>query len=91
MWRFPYLVQKYGGGSFIIPFLVMMFIEAMPLLLIELGLGQKFRSGSVGIWRKLHPYFQGERCLSDIIKTIKSLVYGIVIVGKVKCLFSNNP
>ena len=59
VWRFPYLVQKYGGGSFIIPFLVMMFVEAMPLLLIELGLGQKFRSGSVGIWRKLHPYFQG--------------------------------
>ena len=59
VWRFPYLVQKYGGGSFIIPFLVMMFVEAMPLLLIELGLGQKFRSGSVGIWKKLHPYFQG--------------------------------
>ena len=59
VWRFPYLVQKYGGGSFIIPFLVMMFVEAMPLLLLELGLGQKFRSGSVGIWNKLHPYFQG--------------------------------
>ena len=59
VWRFPYLVQKYGGGSFIIPFLVMMFVEAMPLLLVELGLGQKFRSGSVGIWNKLHPYFQG--------------------------------
>ena len=59
VWRFPYLVQKWGGGSFIIPFLVMMFVEAMPLLLIELGLGQKFRSGSVGIWRRLNPYFQG--------------------------------
>jgi len=93
VWRFPYLVQKYGGGSFIIPFLVMMFIEAMPLLLIELGLGQKFRSGSVGIWKKLHPYFQGIGYACMIESVVIGFYYNVIIAWSFFYLFNSffNP
>jgi NSS family neurotransmitter:Na+ symporter len=42
-WRFPSLTYKYGGfGNFAIPYLLCLFGMGIPLLLMELGLGQKF-------------------------------------------------
>lgn len=37
------------SGAFLIPYVVMMFLEGMPLFLIEMGIGQKMRSGPVGL------------------------------------------
>lgn len=33
-------------GAFVIPFLIMMLLEGMPILLLELGIGQKLRTGN---------------------------------------------
>ena len=38
-----------------IPFIIMLVLEGMPLLLLELGIGQKMRTGSFGVWNKVHP------------------------------------
>ena len=38
-------------GAFIIPFVVMLIVVGMPLLLLELGLGQKLRVGAAGAWK----------------------------------------
>ena len=35
IWRFPYIVYKYGGGAFIIPFLVALLTAGIPLLILE--------------------------------------------------------
>ena len=37
------------SGAFIIPFVVMLIVVGMPLLLLELGLGQKLRVGAAGV------------------------------------------
>ena len=39
----------------------MMVIEGVPLFLIELGIGQKLRTGPVGVWNAIHPYFGGKQ------------------------------
>ena len=31
VWRFPYLVGKYGGGAFVVAYLVCLFLVAMPM------------------------------------------------------------
>ena len=37
IWRFPYLVGKYGGGAFIFAYLVCLFLVAMPMYQIEMA------------------------------------------------------
>jgi SNF family Na+-dependent transporter len=41
-WRFPYICSKNGGGIFFLPYLMALFLFGLPVLFLELGLGQKF-------------------------------------------------
>lgn len=47
VWRFPYLVGQYGGGAFVFAYVVCLFLIAMPLYFVELGLGQHTRAGAI--------------------------------------------
>lgn len=46
VWRFPYLAYQYGGGSFLVPYLIAMFITGIPLLVLEMGIGKVFRTSA---------------------------------------------
>tara|TARA_B110000285_G_C14626166_1_gene381335 strand:+ start:173 stop:427 length:255 start_codon:yes stop_codon:yes gene_type:complete len=41
VWRFPYLSFKHGGTTFIWTYLYALFIIGIPMLILELTLGQK--------------------------------------------------
>lgn len=47
VWRFPYLSYKYGGGAFLLPYIIALFVSGIPLLILEFGLGQKMQKGAV--------------------------------------------
>ncbi len=46
LWRFPYIAYRYGGGAFLIPYLVALFTAGIPLLILEFGLGHKTEHGA---------------------------------------------
>ena len=39
LWGFPYKLYSYGGGAFLIPYIVAMFCIGIPLLILEFSLG----------------------------------------------------
>lgn len=41
------------------PYLIMLIVEGMPLLYLELAVGQRMRQGSIGAWRTISPYLSG--------------------------------
>lgn len=48
IWRFPRIIAKYGGGSFLIPWIIFLFLWSIPLLILEFSLGKAARKGTVG-------------------------------------------
>ena len=53
VWRFPYVAYTNGGGSFLIPYLIMLFIVGMPAFFVELTCGQYGRVGCNKVGGKL--------------------------------------
>uniref|UniRef100_A0A8C8Z860 Transporter n=1 Tax=Prolemur simus TaxID=1328070 RepID=A0A8C8Z860_PROSS len=78
VWRFPYLCQMYGGGSFLIPYLIMLVVEGMPLLYLELAVGQRMQQGSIGSWRTISPYLSGVGVASVVVSCFLSMYYNVI-------------
>ena len=46
IWRFPYVAYSNGGGAFLIPYFFAIFTAGIPLLILEYGMGHKFRGST---------------------------------------------
>ncbi|NXF20502.1 S6A18 protein, partial [Rhodinocichla rosea] len=79
VWRFPYLCQIHGGGAFLIPYFIALLFEGIPLLHLELALGQCLRKGSTGAWNTISPYLGGVGVGSWMVSVLVSLYYNTVL------------
>ncbi|XP_067253285.1 sodium- and chloride-dependent transporter XTRP3-like [Chanodichthys erythropterus] len=78
VWRFPYLCQMHGGGGFLIPYLLMLVLEGIPLFCMELAIGQKMRLGSIGAWTAINPYLGGLGIASVVTSMYLCLYYNVI-------------
>ncbi|MFC1632227.1 sodium-dependent transporter [Candidatus Omnitrophota bacterium] len=53
IWRFPYLVGKYGGGVFLIPYIVLLLGVAVFAMIAEWVLGRHTRRDPLGAFEKI--------------------------------------
>ncbi len=55
LWRFPAMVGQYGGGIFLLFYLLVVFLIGIPMLSIEISLGKSTRKDPVGAYKTLKP------------------------------------
>ncbi|XP_051949427.1 solute carrier family 6 member 19a, tandem duplicate 1 [Xyrauchen texanus] len=79
VWRFPYLCQSHGGGAFMIPFLILLVLEGVPLLHLEFAIGQRLRKGSVGVWTSICPYLTGVGIASMLVSFMVGMYYNTIM------------
>lgn len=53
VWKFPWMAGRYGGGIFVVFYLLFLAIMGIPVLCSELAVGRAGRSSAVGAYRKL--------------------------------------
>jgi NSS family neurotransmitter:Na+ symporter len=53
IWRFPRIAAANGGGSFLLPWIIFLFLWSIPLIIAEFGIGKRTRLGPVGSFATL--------------------------------------
>ena len=54
-WRFPYLIGRYGGGTFLLAYVAVAILFGVPLVAMELALGRHTRREATGALALLAP------------------------------------
>ena len=55
VWRFPYITGKYGGGAFVLVYLLFLVFLALPVMIMEFSVGRAAQTNIAGAFHKLEP------------------------------------
>lgn len=86
IWRFPYLAAKYGGGIFLLTYLLLAVTFGFALMAAEISIGRKTGLSAVGAFGKLHKKYAFIGWMAALVPLIV-LPYYCVIGGWVAKYF----
>lgn len=84
VWRFPYMMGKYGGSAFLIIYLGFTLLFALPALVGEVGLGRASRRGILGSFKEaLGPVWGKAVGYLLLFTVIVASSYYVVVIANV--------
>ncbi len=78
IWRFPYLAAKYGGGIFLLTYLVLAVTFGFALMVTEIAIGRKTGQSAIGAYKKLSQKFSFVGWLAALIPAIILPYYSVI-------------
>ncbi len=78
IWRFPYLAAKYGGGIFLLVYLILAVTFGFALMTAEIALGRKTQLSAIGAFRSLNKRFSFLGYLASIVPMIILPYYSVI-------------
>ena len=78
LWRFPYLAAKYGGGIFLLIYLVLAVSLGFTLMVTEIAIGRKTGLSAVGAFKALDKRFGFVGYLACVVPFIITPYYCVI-------------
>ena len=87
IWRFPYLAAKYGGGMFLLTYIILSVTFGFSLMIAEIALGRKTGLSAIGAFKALDRRFSFVGWLASIVPIIILPYYSVIGGWVMKYLF----
>ena len=78
LWRFPYLAAQYGGGTFILVYLILVVTLGFTLMVTEISIGRLTQQSQLTAYSKLHKGFGPLGLLATIIPVVIVPYYCVI-------------
>ena len=78
IWRFPYLAAKYGGGIFLLIYIILAITFGFALMVGEISLGRKTGLSAIGAFEKLNKKFKFLGYLVALVPIIIFPYYSVI-------------
>ncbi len=88
IWRFPYLAAKYGGGIFLLVYLVLALTFGFALMTAEIAIGRKTGLSAIGAFQKLSNKFAFVGYLGALVPALILPYYSVIGGWVMKYLFA---
>lgn len=89
IWRFPYLAAKYGGGSFLLVYLILTLTFGFSLMITEVALGRKAGTSAINAFGHFNKKYKFIGYLTSIIPFIIFPYYCVIGGWVTKYMFSS--
>ncbi len=88
IWRFPYLAAKYGGGIFLLVYIILAVTFGFTLMIAEISIGRKTGLSAIGAFKKLNKKYAFIGYLAATIPMIILPYYSVIGGWVTKYLFA---
>lgn len=92
IWRFPYLVARYGGGIFLLIYLILVLTFGYSIMMLEIAVGRKTKLSPIGAFKHFSKKYLWVGVLAVFVPFIISGYYGVIggwVVKFLAAYFSN--
>ena len=87
LWRFPYLAAKYGGGIFLLIYIILAVTFGFALMITEIAIGRKTKLSCIGAYRALDKRFGFLGPLASLVPIVITPYYCVIGGWVIKYLF----
>lgn len=78
IWRFPYLAAKYGGGIFLLVYIILAITFGFALMCAEIAIGRKTGTSAIGAYKQLDKRFGFLGIISSLVPIIILPYYSVI-------------
>ncbi len=78
IWRFPYLAAQYGGGIFLLVYLILAVTFGFALMCAEIAIGRKTGVSAIGAYKKLNKKFSFLGIIASSVPIIILPYYSVI-------------
>ncbi len=78
IWRFPYLAAQYGGGIFLLVYIILAVTFGFSLMVCEIAIGRKTKLSPIGAFKVLDKRFTFAGYLATIVPLIILPYYSVI-------------
>ncbi|HUV64002.1 MAG TPA: sodium-dependent transporter [Sedimentisphaerales bacterium] len=79
LWRFPYELYDHGGGAFLIPYIIAVFVIGVPMLILEFSLGHFTQRAAPEAFARSHKKLEFVGWWSIILGFVIVTFYAVIL------------
>lgn len=88
IWRFPYLAAQYGGGTFLLCYIILAITFGFSLMIAEIALGRKTGLSAIGAFASLNKRYRFVGVLAALVPVIIYPYYSVIGGWVIKYFFT---